>query len=327
MLNSAKDFVAKAVQADRSITAVYLTGSMLSNEPLLAGTTDIDLVFIHDRIPAMPREIHRFTDEITLDLYHYSQDLFEQPRQLRVDPILGPAINETRWVLHDSQHWFEYTQAIITAQFDRPDHHAARLLKMTADARSEWWKLENKNALSIKDFPSFLKCTEISTNALMSISGIPLTPRRFFLSLAERSLSVNNPQISLALASLLGFSSFDFSDLEGWIHCWQTAMASSEIPGIEACDVHPHRKLYYINPVKAWYEEGQLESCLWIMLYSWTSLFSKFSSLSSGTKEYPSFLSSLGFDKTSIKEKFVLLDSYLDQVDDIINAWVSQAGA
>ncbi|MGB8253336.1 MAG: hypothetical protein WCF08_08970, partial [Anaerolineaceae bacterium] len=89
LINAARDFVTSSVKADRSIAAVYLTGSLLTDTPLLGGTTDIDLVFVHDRLPVVPREIHRFTDEITLDLYHHNQVIYEQPRLLRVDPTLG----------------------------------------------------------------------------------------------------------------------------------------------------------------------------------------------------------------------------------------------
>jgi hypothetical protein len=327
LLNSARDFVTRTVKADRSITAVYLTGSLLTEAPLLGGTTDIDLVYIHDRIPSMPREIHRFTDEITLDLYHHSQDVFEQPRQLRVDPNLGPSINNTRVILHDTQHWFEYTQAIVTAQFDRPDHHAERVLKLASDARSEWWKLENKDSCSAKDLVTYINSTVLSTNALASISGPPLTERRFFLSLAERCHAINNPQISLSLASLLGFSSFDFSTLEEWIHRWECALSSPDNPALKPCDVHPHRKLYYVNPVRAFFEEGQLESCLWIMLYTWTALSSRLSTRSTGNRDYPSFLSNLGYDKNTINDKKKALDSYLDSADEIINEWAQQTGA
>ena len=55
------------------------------------------------------------------------------------------------FILHDSQHWFEYTQAIITAQFDRPDHHAERVRKLFTEARAEWWRLENRDNPYAKD--------------------------------------------------------------------------------------------------------------------------------------------------------------------------------
>lgn len=327
LLNAARDFVTRSVKADRSITAVYLTGSLLTDNPLLGGTTDIDLVFVHDRIPVVPREIHRFTDEITLDLYHHNQVIYEQPRLLRVDPTLGPPINSTRIILHDTQHWFEYTQAIITAQFDRADYHAERIRKLATDARASWWQLEGKENSTPKEMVSFIESVEHATNAMASISGLPLTERRFMLGLAERCQAVESPQFALALASLIGFSTFDFSSLEEWINRWSAALSASDNPSSIPPGVHPYRKLYYINAVKSYFEDGQLESCLWIMLKTWTSLSSYLSSRSTGGKDYPVFLSVLGFEKGSFQEKVASLDSFLDADEDIINLWAQEAGA
>ena len=327
LLNSARDFTAKAVKADRSITSVYLTGSLLTDSPLLGGATDIDLVFIHDRTPPFPREIQRFTDEITLDLYHHDHSLYDQPRQLRTDPILGPSINNTRVILHDSQHWFEYTQAIITAQFDRPDHHLERVRKLFTDARADWWRLENRESPSPRDLAIFLSSAEQATNALASISGLPLTERRFILSLAERCQAVDNPQLALAFSTLLGFSSFDFSTLEGWIPHWENTFSAEDNPPVIPPAIHPHRKHYYLNAVKSFYEEGQLESCLWILLSTWTRLVAALPGRLSATKEYPAFVTALGFDKHTFRDKIAALDQYLDTIDEQINIWSQEAGA
>jgi hypothetical protein len=327
LLNLARDFAAKAVKADRSITAAYLTGSLLTESPLLGGTTDIDLVFIHDHAPPFPREIQRFTDEITLDLYHHDHSLYDQPRQLRADPTLGPSINSTRVILHDSQHWFEYTQAIITAQFDRPDHHAERVRKLFAEARAEWWRLENRDNPSPKDLAVFLNSAEQATNALASISGLPLAERRFVLSLAERCQAVDSPHLALAFSTLLGFSAFDFSTLEEWIARWETAFSAGDNPPGVPPAVHPYRKHYYLNAVKSCFEEGQLESCLWILLSTWTRLVSSIPSRFSASKEYPAFVAALGFDKHTFNDKIAALDQYLDAIDERINTWSLDAGA
>ena len=132
------------------------------------GTTDVDLVFIHDNIPPLQREMHRFTDEISLDLYHHEQAKYDQPRHLRADPFLGPIVNGTRLILHDTLHSFEYTQAIVIAQFDRPDHRAERVSKLAANARADWWRLEGKETLNPKDMAVFINSSEKAANALAS---------------------------------------------------------------------------------------------------------------------------------------------------------------
>lgn len=327
LLNAASDFVTKSVKNDRSVTAVYLTGSLLAENPLLGGTTDIDLVFVHDNKPVVNRDIFRFTDDITLDIYHHELSLYDQPRLLRVDPTLGPPINSTRIILHDTQHWFEYTQAIITAQFNRAEYHAERIHKLASAARAEWWRLEGKLNASPKEMSSFIKVIEQGTNAIACISGMPLTGRRFIFSLAERCQTVGSPHYALDIVSLLGFSNFDFSSLGEWINRWESILFTPDNPSKMPLEIHPYRKLYYLNAVRSYFSDGQLESCLWIMLYTWTTLANILSSHSAGVKEYNTFLSALGFKKGSFHEKVHSLDALLDTGDDIINRWALETGA
>ncbi len=78
------------------LACIYLTGSLLSGSPLLGGTTDIDLVFVHTSTPAFPREeVVRLSDEVHLDIAHFSQTIFHQPRHLRVDPWVGAHLGRT----------------------------------------------------------------------------------------------------------------------------------------------------------------------------------------------------------------------------------------
>jgi hypothetical protein len=327
LLTSARDFTDRAVKADRSITAAYLTGSLLTEEPLLGGTTDIDLVFIHDTNPPLPREIHRFTDEISLDLYHHEQSKYDQPRQLRADPFLGPIVNGTRLILHDTLHWFEYTQAIVIAQFNRPDHLAERVGKLVTDARADWWRLEGKGSLNPKDMAIFINSSEQAANALACLSGLPLAERRFMLSLPGRCQAADCPQLALGFSSLLGLSTFDFTSLEDWIGRWVNVMYSPGNPSGLPPAIHPHRKLYYLNAVRSLFEEGQLESVLWILLSSWTRLAASQSGRTQNPKEYSTFTDALGFNKNSCKEKITALDQYLDAVEERTKQWAQEAGA
>ena len=53
---------------DRDIVSIYLCGSLvMGSNPLLGGTTDIDLVVIHSREPAIRREILRLILPFTAD--------------------------------------------------------------------------------------------------------------------------------------------------------------------------------------------------------------------------------------------------------------------
>src|SRR4030042_1675751 len=106
LLKIANDTVDKYVNEDRSIVAIYLQGSLLTDSPLIANTADIDLFFIHsDEVP-LEREIVRVSGEVNLDISHHSHRLYRQPRELRVHPWLGPDRKSTR--LNSSHGYISY---------------------------------------------------------------------------------------------------------------------------------------------------------------------------------------------------------------------------
>ena len=92
LIKLAQDTTAERVRLNHRIICVYLTGSLLHEEPLLGGTGDIDLFVIHDSQPAVDREVVRLSDEIHLDIAHLSQDVFQHPRLLRTHPWISPFI-------------------------------------------------------------------------------------------------------------------------------------------------------------------------------------------------------------------------------------------
>ncbi len=92
LLGIAQDTVARRVRQERGILSAYLCGSLLGENFLLGGAADIDLVFIHIDPPAIEREVLRLTDEVHLDIAHYAQKDFREPRRLRQHAWLGPTI-------------------------------------------------------------------------------------------------------------------------------------------------------------------------------------------------------------------------------------------
>ncbi|MCK4899650.1 MAG: hypothetical protein KAS38_12780, partial [Anaerolineales bacterium] len=93
LLKIANDTVSQRARQDLGIISAYLCGSVLGDDYLLGGTTDIDLTFIHIDTVSEEREIVRLTDEIHLDIAHYAQRDFLQTRELRTHPWLGPTIS------------------------------------------------------------------------------------------------------------------------------------------------------------------------------------------------------------------------------------------
>ena len=75
LIKIAKDHVAKRIRKEKDLVAVYLTGSVSGGEPLLGGSTDIDMIFVHKEEPPLKREVLRVTYEISLDIEHHHQSL------------------------------------------------------------------------------------------------------------------------------------------------------------------------------------------------------------------------------------------------------------
>ena len=88
----AQVLVEKETKRNRSILAAYLRGSLLYGSPLIDGAGDIDLVFIHNAPPLTEHQIIKLTPEIHFDIEHHDELIYRTPRELRLDPWLGPTL-------------------------------------------------------------------------------------------------------------------------------------------------------------------------------------------------------------------------------------------
>ena len=102
----AQVLVEKETKRDRSILPAYLRGSLLYGSPLIDGVGDIDLVLIHSSPTARTNEIRRLTPEIHFDIEHHEQELYRIPREVRLDPWLGPSIYDAL-PLYDPRHFLD----------------------------------------------------------------------------------------------------------------------------------------------------------------------------------------------------------------------------
>src|SRR4030067_2892438 len=86
---------------DPDIIAAYLTGALASDtDPILGGTADIDVIFVHASEPKHRREFVRLTPDFHLDISRRARTEFKRPRELRLDTWLG-------WEMDDALLLFE----------------------------------------------------------------------------------------------------------------------------------------------------------------------------------------------------------------------------
>ncbi|MGH2607257.1 MAG: hypothetical protein ACRDG5_11765 [Anaerolineales bacterium] len=316
-----------AVDAARetALVSAYLTGSVVSGDPLLGGYADVDLVLIHETAPPRAREVVPLSDDVHLDVAHHARSRYTNPRALRVDPWLGPAVCEPAF-LYDPDHFFEWAQAGARGQFHRPDHVAARARAMLEAARA----IAPASASKGGDWlAGYLEGAMRGANAAALLTGFPVWGRRFCLSLDERAHSLGHPEVHGGFVRLMAGENDIAWDLPAWISAWARAIdlasASDHDP-----DLHPSRRAYYLRGFQALLEAGHPESTLWHLLVTWLRAIRALRDAGTESDHVPAFQSAreaLGLQDVDRTARAGDLESYLDHAESLIEDWAVRAGA
>jgi hypothetical protein len=326
LMKLARNTVAERVSQHRRLVCIYLTGSLLNEEPLIGGTTDIDLFIVHEDDPPVPREIVRLTDEIHLDIAHLSQAVYHQPRRLRLDPWLGSFVCENPLVLHEIPHWFEFTQASVCAHFYRPETMLERARPLAEKARQLWMELftgtHQPGPFTVQ---TYLQCIHLSANAVACLSGVPLVERRFLILFPGRAQAVGRPGLASGLVDL--FTSPAVND-ESWQH-WETGWKSSltGVSTLSNCPPHLHqaRISYHLNGAFALWSEVPA-AALWILLKTWTSAACFLPTDSPDLQSWLRCCEDLNLSPEHIPARLAALDAFLDGVEETLDQYASQNG-
>lgn len=323
LLKVARNQVKQLAQNQERLVCVYLTGSLLDENPFLGGSTDIDLIMVHAGEPEVTREVLPFSDEVHFDIAHLPQALFSQPRHLRNDPWIGSFFCLNPQVFYDTRHWFEFTQASICAQFDLPDYVLNRSRSLAAIARENWVAVNTSVDCSDVDALALhLRSLENAGNAFACLSGAPLTRRRYLLNLEERAEAVQRPGLYAGLLDLLGASELKSDTLRPWLDGWKATLEDASRADDCPASLANARLLYFTEAVDAMLDD-EPQSALWIMLNTWTR------SLQTLGCNHPSYLTwqavcrELGFSSGNESTHRAALDTYLDSVEETIDTWAS----
>src|ERR687891_404196 len=141
LIRIAKETAQERAFNDRSIIAAYLTGALVSSEidPMLGGTADIDIIFVHADEPKQRREFVKLTPDFHLDISHRAKTEFKRPRELRLDPWLGWEMYDPM-LLYEREKFFEFIQAGLRAgfEFNAPAPALQRSRLLLSQARQLW---------------------------------------------------------------------------------------------------------------------------------------------------------------------------------------------
>src|SRR5574342_263603 len=167
---------------DHDIVAAYLTGSLAveGSDPMLGGTADIDIIFVHTTEPKHRREFVRLTPVFHVDISHRARAEFKRPRELRLDPWLGWEMYDPM-LLFEREKFFEFVQAGLRAgfEFNAPAPALQRSRLLLKEARQLWrGLLQIEDIVAPKDVLQYLSSLYHAVNAVAELSGAPLSDRR-----------------------------------------------------------------------------------------------------------------------------------------------------
>lgn len=302
----------------------YLIGSVATGNPLLGGTADIDLVLIHEDHPPRQREIVRLSDHIHLDIAHHARELYARPRELRVHPWLGPALCAPIF-LYDPQHFFEWAQAGARGQFFRPDFAYARSQAFLKNARQS----KSLLALSGRWLMNYLRAALAATNAIACLEGRPAAGRRLMLTLESQLEAIGHPEINHSFQRLLGVDQFNAAHLPEWMSAWACAFDDAVLLSDET-DIVSCRRMYYLRGFQSLAESGRPELGLYVLLSTWERSIHTLVLQGDCDPHLPAWeavLHRLRLSPASEGFRSDELESYLDQIESILESWSDRAGA
>jgi len=326
LIRLAKENAQERAYNNKEIIAVYLTGSLLTEEPFLGGVTDIDLVFVTSNKPPRTREIVPLTPDFHLDISYRAKSDYTPPRELRANPWLGYEIYDPMLLL-ENQRFFDFTQASVRAgfEFHEPALVVQRCRKLYDHGRKIWFDLMDigKDA-GPKEVAKYLKSLYHAINVIAELNGPPLPERRLLLlfpALAERA---GRPGLSAGVLGLLGANTLDTSTLESWLPEWESAFKAAFETGKADARIHTARLNYYKKCFQAMLGGDDSTVMLWPLFNTWTKAALVLSEDKLGAWE--SARTQLEFAGKGFQEKVEGLDHFLDELDILLEEFSEANG-
>jgi hypothetical protein len=273
LLRIAKETAQERAYNDTDIVAAYLTGSLLNVDPMLGGTADIDIVFVHKNKPIQPREFVKLTPDFHLDISRREKSEFKSPRELRGDPWLGYEMYDPM-LLFEREKFFDFVQASLRAgfEFEQPPLMLLRCRKMLSHGRGIWMDLTEVDEATIgpKEIKKYMKSLFHAVNAVTELSGPPIQERRLLLEFPARAVAAGKPGMAAGAFGLLGAHHIDSEKLNLWFSDWKSAFKlASEKPNVDM-RIHSARMNYYEKAIKAMLESETPLAALWPLLHTWS---------------------------------------------------------
>lgn len=325
LLRIAKETAQERAFNDADIVAAYLTGSLLNVDPMLGGTADIDIVFVHKNRPAKTREFVKLTPDFHLDISRREKAEFKSPRELRSDPWLGYEMYDPI-LLYEREKFFDFVQASLRAgfEFEQPPLVLQRCRKMLSHGRQIWSDLTDVEQVGPQEIKKYMKSIFHALNAVAELSGPPIQERRLLLEFPARARAAGQPDMAASAFNLLGSSNADVEKMKLWFSDWKSAYKlACDNPGVDA-RIHPVRANYYEKAIKSMLEGETPFAALWPLLHTWT--------LSAEVLEgdhlrfWQNAADELGLIGAGFSERVDELDHFIDEIEVILDDLARENG-
>ena len=327
LIRIAKETAQERAFNDRGIIAAYLTGALVSeSDPLLGGTADIDIIFVHADEPKQRREFVKLTPDFHLDISHRAKAEFKRPRELRLDPWLGWEMYDPM-LLYEREKFFEFVQAGLRAgfEFNAPAPALQRSRMLLSHGRGIWRELLSVgDTVTPKDLTQYMKSLYHAVNAVAELSGPPLQERRLMLEFAPRAETAKRPGMSAGLISLLGASNLDSSAISVWVPEWKSAFEAAMENSRVDLRIHPARLNYYEKAINAMLVGENPHAALWPLLQTWTLAVDVLPD--HAVSVWRSTCDQLNLTTVGFEDHVNGLDQYLDEVEVLLDELAAEHG-
>ncbi len=328
LIRIAKETAQERAFNDRDIIAAYLTGSLVDDnlDPMLGGTTDIDIILVHAGEPKHRREFVKLTSDFHVDISHRAKSEFKRPRELRIDPWLGWEMYDPQ-LLFEREKFFEFVQAGLRAgfEFNAPALALQRSRLLLKDARQLWRELlEINDTVTPLDVAKYMNSLYHAVNAVAELSGPPLQERRLMLDFASRAETAQRPGMEAALVGLLGASELDAATIQSWLPEWKLAFESAMESSRVDPRIHQTRVNYYDKAIQAMLESDKPRASLWPLLQTWTLAVEVLPDTAGNP--WRAACGQLGLTVVGIEERVEALDHFLDEVESLLDELATQHG-
>ena len=326
LIRVAKETAQERAYNNPDIVAAYLAGSLLRDDPMLGGTTDIDLVFVHDKPPRQRREIIKLTPDFHIDIQRRSREEFKSPRELRGDPWLGHELYDPM-LLFEKEKFFEFVQASLRAgfEFEGPPLVLQRSRAMQSQARGIWLALsEGENKPAQQRIVDFLQDGYRAANSMVELNGAPIAERRLLLDYPDRIQPLEKPDLYGGLLGLLGASHVTAETIDQRIPEWEAAFSTaSQVDGTDP-RIHPARLNYYEKAIKSMLSSDTPIAALWPLIHTWALAAASLSG--DQLKLWRTAFGDLELIGSAFTQRLQDLDHFLDEIDIVLDAYAAAYG-